>query len=697
MKLKIMFAFCGLMLTAGCVLANGSRKVTFDDLDGVSSGNTVVATTLDISPDGRRLAVERDRVLRVIDVATGHVLHELGEGLLPRWSPDGNGLAFYSLRSGKLQLWIWSAGGGGARQLTYFPAGIDPDLYTRIGGYVSDAFRFDWSPDGTRIAFASRVAIPSKYRAGKKGRPLVLDNNTSPDLTLRGIFVHPSGETGGVPASKDGRSFGARAVKEGTTLVSRIFVVDADTRAIEQIDSGMNTAFHPSWSPDGSRIAFASAGSNNGEEIDLLSVKNSRIVVYGLDSKREQILGSGSGFKYRPRWSPDGKKIAYLIDGGIIDHPRIGVIDLQTGRIEKNYGTGRSVSVIHYDWSKDRDGGFLFSNWRSLEKLHPDGKITPFAADTTEPVGPWARARNGTVAWIEGMAGPGIRIAQVGRTGSRRITLPVAQAALKLGRVEVITYRTARGDVLQGKLLYPPDYRAGKRYPLIVDAYPLWSGNLWMYPMSGNQAWAAAGYMVFKPNQARAPHVWVNCSGKPKYCDASRGPGAWDVMVDDVMSGVDALIHRGLVDPERMCLYGHSNGGAVVDYLVTRTDRFKCAVAVAPVWPNWIGAPLLDTKTWRIMSDWTGVDPLHDPDAYIKLSAVFHVDSVKTPMLMADGDDDGMFLLGSITMYNALRFAGKPVTFLRYPNEGHVFVGPGLRDLWKREMTFFAHYLHPEK
>lgn len=213
--------------------------------------------------------------------------------------------------------------------------------------------------------------------------------------------------------------------------------------------------------------------------------------------------------------------------------------------------------------------------------------------------------------------------------------------------------------------------------------------------MYGNQAWAGAGYVVFKPNQARAPHVWANCSGKPDYCNTSRGPDAWDVMVDDVMSGVDALIHLGLVDSQRMCLYGHSNGGGVVDYLVTRTDRFKCAVVVAPVWPNWIGPPLLATGTWRTMQDWTNVNPLHNPEAYIKLSAVFHVHNVKTPMLIADGDEDGQFLLGSIEMYNALRFAGKQVTFLRYPNEGHVFVGPGLRDLWNREMAFFARYLHP--
>lgn len=700
MKLKIMLAVCALMFAARCALAaQNPRKVTFNDLDGVSSRDGVAFATLDISPEGRRFAVARGRLLRVIDAATGRVLHELGKGLLPRWSPDGKMLAFYSLRSGKLQLWMWDAADGKLWQLTDFPAGIDPDPYTRINSYVSDAFRFDWSPDGTRIVFASRAAIPSKYRPEKNGQPLVLDNHTPPDLTLEGVFAHPGVQTGGIPES-DGQNFVYRASDPGEVLLNRIFVVNVQTHALRQISEGMGTAFHASWSPSGRRIAFASVGSDDGSEIDLLSTKDSRIVVYDVNTRHPQVFAKGPGFKFWPRWSKDGNRLAYLVGNNLFAKPNIRVINAHDGRLEKSYDIG--LRIEDYDWSRSHDGGFLLSYVKNegkattdLGRLHPDGALTPITSSTTSPAGLWAQAHNGTVAWLEGAVGPGIRIAQAGQTASRRITLPVPQPALKLGKIKVITYRNAHGDVLRGKLLFPPDYQPGKRYPLIVDAYPLASITLWMQPMSGNQAWAAAGYMVFKPNQVRAPYVWAYCSGKPEFCNASRGPGAWDVMVDDVMSGVDALIQRGLVDPQRMCLYGHSGGGGVVDYLVTRTDRFKCAVAVAPVWPSWIGSPLLDTGTWRIMSNWAGVNPLHNPDAYVRLSAIFHVSSVKTPMLIAVGDKDGRFLLGSIEMYNALRFAGKQVTFLRYPNEGHVFVGSGLRDLWNREMAFFARYLHP--
>src|SRR3546814_14460579 len=90
---------------------------------------------------------------------------------------------------------------------------------------------------------------------------------------------------------------------------------------------------------------------------------------------------------------------------------------------------------------------------------------------------------------------------------------------------------------------------------------------------------------------------------------------------------------------------------------------------------------------WGILSNWGGVDPLDDPAAYIKLSAVFQVKNVKTPVLLAVGDTDGEFLLSAIEMYQALRFADKDVTFLRYPEQGTVFEGAALRDLWRREIA----------
>src|SRR5260370_40673097 len=100
------------------------------------------------------------------------------------------------------------------------------------------------------------------------------------------------------------------------------------------------------------------------------------------------------------------------------------------------------------------------------------------------------------------------------------------------------------------------------------------------YNMGGNQALAARGYAVFYPN-ARGPHVWINPFKTAAYDQAARGPKGWEVTFDDVMSGVDEMIRRGIADPDRMGLLGFSNGGAIVKHFLTKKGRFKWSVSVA--------------------------------------------------------------------------------------------------------------------
>lgn len=184
---------------------------------------------------------------------------------------------------------------------------------------------------------------------------------------------------------------------------------------------------------------------------------------------------------------------------------------------------------------------------------------------------------------------------------------------------------------------------------MIVDVYPMQRNPHWMLPIMGNQAWAAAGYLVFKPF-VRAPHTWVNCSGPPDFCAASRGPAGWDTGVADAMGGIDAVVARGLADPNRLCLYGFSNGGGMAAYLATSTDRFRCVVIVAPALPNWIGSPLLTTEMWPMLTEWVGRSPLEAPQDYLALSSVYRADRVTAPMLLAVGDNDGTFMLGSVEL-----------------------------------------------
>lgn len=151
-----------------------------------------------------------------------------------------------------------------------------------------------------------------------------------------------------------------------------------------------------------------------------------------------------------------------------------------------------------------------------------------------------------------------------------------------LGAQEVVRWKNRRGDALEGILIKPVGFQAGQKYPLIVDGYPSQPNGFKASQMMGNQLWASKGYAVFWPNP-RAPHTWMDPYRGEAAAHAGKGPQGWDVTVDDVLSGVDELIRRGIADGDRMGLYGFSNGGGVVNYLVTRTDRFKCAVSVAGV------------------------------------------------------------------------------------------------------------------
>jgi dipeptidyl aminopeptidase/acylaminoacyl peptidase len=688
-------SFAALAVAVVCSgFAPAPRLVGLDDLDGVKTGQVAMLSTLDLSADGRMLAIERGGELSVVDVPSRRILTRLGEGLMPRWSPNGKQLAFYSRRSGALQLWLWHD--GQLRQLTRLPNGIDPDIETRIMGYIGDAFRYSWSPQSDRIVFASRVAFRD-LDAKAPDAPLVLTTTTLPAMTLQGVFAHPGGGTGGVIQSSNGRDLSFRAARPGEVLFNQLFVADIRTRDLVQLTQERATSFDPAWSPDGGTIAFARVDADrDNPDGDIIAARRGKIVLLDLSTRHARMVDAGGGIKFQPLWSPDGRRLAYLTATSFESDASIRVARRADGR--KLETIGLHAPVVQYAWDRGAHGdGFIVSDAQAASGQKGVAQVRDVAElgrALSQSVGPWSQDSQGAIAWVEDEAGPDVWLSTT--AAPRKLLSLSSPDELKLAKSEDVTWHNRRNEALQGRLLYPAAYVKGRRYPLIVDVYPFPGSGGWMNPMSGNQAWASAGYMVFKP-QPRAPHSAPNCSGSPAFCAAGQGPAGLDVMVDDVMSGIAALDRRGLIDRNRMCLYGHSNGGGVADYLITRTYAFKCAVVVAPVLPNWLGTSFLWYDGLGLMSRLAGAKPWENPDAYVKLSAVLHVDKEKTPMLLADGDEDGAFLLGSIELYTALRAANADVTFVRYPNQGHVLTGTALHDFWRREMTFFAKFLNPRR
>jgi dienelactone hydrolase len=261
------------------------------------------------------------------------------------------------------------------------------------------------------------------------------------------------------------------------------------------------------------------------------------------------------------------------------------------------------------------------------------------------------------------------------------------------GHEELIDYKTSQGEHLQGALFYPAGYEAGKKYPMIAYIYERESDTLHHYSAPSQRdyynvgAMVSHGYFVLEPDIAFRP----------------REPGL--SVADCMTAAVKRVIQMGVVDPQKVGVMGHSWGGFDTTFLATHTDIFAAAIA---------GAPITDLVSNYGNHHWNGgiaetdhietgqqrmVVPLYeDLQAYIRNSAVFNAQNMKTPLLIEVGDSDGtVFWHQGVELYNIARRAKKNVVLLQYAGEDH-----GLRkknnvmDYQRRIFEWFGYYLKGE-
>lgn len=651
-------AWCALIVIAG--VATFAQRAAGANSDGIASRTWPVAKseprtieTAVLSPDTAMVAYVTHASwstfgeLWVVNARQGATPRRVASGIGPSWSPDGKRLAFQSLASDTLQLFVWDRGSGAVRQVTHLPAGIQPSFYANVWP-DQQAVRLSWSPDGRRIVFSSRAQRPADPVGDSV--PIILTGESPSPKIWAGILRYTFAGwryVKGVP--KMVMLPDSLALRDGDEVV-QLFVADVATGEVRQLTQGDGGAFDPAWSPDGQTIAFVS-----GEGAPMLASRLRATNLYRIDvdGRHPTALTTGPGWKYSPAWSLDSRTIAYQYkpDGAYVPW----------GRYLVDVGTRATVT----------DSTRVAATVRRAFPLaaRPDVVVVsnPYVSDESK---------------LTLQLPSGRPITLVDFTEPKREQLTTEAGGGSGTDPERITWTGSRGRRVKGMLRLPRDYRVGTRYPLVVDPY-----GEWQTP----DTLTAAGYIVFAP-APRSPH---DPGGFDENTAAYRrlvvdSPSvAIDVSVQDVMSGVDTLIARGLVDSTRIALTGFSNGGGMANYLITETNRFRCAVIQSPAAGDVTSSFFMDPDGEYLLTFFNGKAPWDVPATYAALSTVYRVDRIHLPVLYAVGDKEAIgFVANALEMYDGLRRLRRPVTLVRYPGQGHGLTGWALTDLSVRARRF---------
>ncbi len=233
---------------------------------------------------------------------------------------------------------------------------------------------------------------------------------------------------------------------------------------------------------------------------------------------------------------------------------------------------------------------------------------------------------------------------------------------------ELVSWKGADGWEMEGVLVYPRGHVKGTRVPLALNVHGGPAGThsntftpsprLWGWPL-----FAQAGYAIFFPNPR----------GSGGYGETFRAANVRDWGVkdyEDLMSGVDALVERGIADPDRLAVNGWSYGGFMTSTIVTKTDRFQSAIVGAAVTnlASFTGTADIPEFARSYFRSW----PWEDPRVYVERSALFHAGNVKTPSLVVHGDrDERVPVSQGWEFYNALKAVGVPTDLLILPRQPH--------------------------
>jgi dipeptidyl aminopeptidase/acylaminoacyl peptidase len=564
----------------------------------------------------------------------------------PRWSPDGLRIAFLSDRAerGKSTVYVMPATGGEA---------------TRVFEHEGEMESLKWTPDGSSLS----VLFTEPETPEDKKRSEDRDDATVWDADYK---------------------------------YQRLWVIDPDSERGRCVSPPERQVLDYAWSPDSEQIAIATTPTPRIDDI----FKTTDLSIINRSGGEPRSIHAPCGVAQSLVWSHDAQKIAWIgPHARVVNGDYVYCLAVDGGEplcLTSAYGgTVESIAAIGAGEHLLMQGAEGMNN--VLYRLGWSGNIEPLTERDSSGAMPMPAtiSNDGNTAvaiWECGSSAPDVWLYDLKESASaKRLTHFNEDLELAaIGTSVCVSWPNGEGDEIEGMLFKPPGFVEGTACPLVVQVHggptSRWTDEFtatwhdWAHTLAGR------GIAVLLPNPRGS---------------TGRGPDFTNAIFQDVaggeyrdmMTGVDAMIERGIADPDRLGIGGWSWGGFMAAWTITQTDRFKAAIVGAGL-PNMVSDNGIGDIPNANLS-YFEKSPYEDPEAFWERSAIRYLSNAKTPTLILHGEDDHRVnMTQGLELYTGLKSLGVETTFVTYPREGHGIMETNhQRDLVERVVDWFTRYL----
>ncbi len=618
-----------------------------------------------VSPDGKRVVYTVNEAMMTADksefvtqiwlantdgASAFQITYGEKSSTNPKWSPDGNWLAFTSNRKdNKNNLYLLRLNGGEAEPLT--------DVKTSVAN-------FDWSADGRWIAFTSadkKTEDEERNDKGKNDFRWVDENVKMSRLSVVSVMKDANGK------------------REPRQLTTENYNVGDDF----------------DWSPDGRMIVFSHSRSPVANDwttadVSMIDVASGRVTSFVKTPAAEN----------SPRFAPDGKSIAVLVSDNPPRWAQSGLINILsvTGGAPKILAASYDGQPSVAGWSPDGKRIYFSEAKGTGTRIYAvdvaANKITEIN-ETDEVLSGVNLNRTGTMLGFVKQnpeTAPEAFVSKIDKFAPVQISRANSDMPkMPLGKTEVVKWKSKDGKEIEGLLTYPVGYQAGHKVPLILNIHggpagvfqQTFIGGRGSYPLA---TFAARGYAILRPNP-RGSSGYGTEFRRANIKDWGMGD------YQDLMAGVDKVIKMGVADANRLGVMGWSYGGFMTSWIVTQTGRFKVASAGAPVTNLMSFNGTADIPNF--VPDYFGGQAWENMEIYQKHSPMFNVKGVTTPTLIQHGEADVRVPISQgYEFYNALKSQSVPVRMVVFPRQPHGLNEPKMQiAAMQSNLDWFEKYL----